>query len=238
MAHYSELYLGNELTKLRDGLEVIERVISGEQFKELDIWLYGIVTDDFILSVAKEAIIANAEEFIDEEGNTSLTEEEVKLIEIAIAIPLTSSDVIDSLHGRGYPVHDLDFAYQTGEGEGVRTLGFFQAYTTSARLTIDDLKEQAIADSDIDLDTYLKQKGNKGAVLQIKRKVERNEEATATEQPPTEPKAPAAPTPPAPAPAPASSESSTAPTPTTPSPAMPKQTSLNLSKIVEDFLGG
>lgn len=227
---YSELYLGDELTKLRDGLEVIERVVDGADIVSLNIWLYGIVTDSFILDIAKEAIIADAEEFMDDNGDTDLTESDVELTEIAVAVPISSPDVIDILHGRGYPCRELDFAYQAGAVEGVRTKGFLSAHTSSARITADNLKDQVIANGEDYLDSYLKEKGNK-SVMTIRKTVNRDQEATEHPHPEgTEPEVPAA------APEPTAPPATPTP-PATPS-AMPKQTSLKLSSIVEDFLGG
>jgi hypothetical protein len=220
MARYSEVYIGDELTKLRDGLEVLERVVDSETLKDLDLWLYGVVTDPYLLDVAKEAIISNAEEFMNEEGSTTLEEGDVELAEIAIAVPINYSSHIDILYGRGYPLRELEFAYQS-EGEGVRTLGFYNAYTTSASVKISDMGEKAIAESDSDLDEFLKDKG-KGTAMQIKRKVERSEEATTN--------APHVPEPP----------KLKTPQPEPPAEETPRSASLKvarLSDIVEEFLG-
>ena len=216
MARYSEIYIGDELTKLRDGLEVLERFVDSDALKSLDLWLYGVVTDQYILDIAKEAIIANHEESLDEQDTEApLDESDVELTEIAIAVPISYSSNIDVLYGRGYPLRELEFAYQSGEGEGIRTLGFYNAYTTSGSIKISDMGEKAVAESDMDLDEFLKDKG-KGVAVQIKRKVQRNEEATTHAPHVAEP-----------------------PKLETPKP-VAKQTSLNttrLSDIVEEFLG-
>lgn len=223
MARYSELYLGDELIKLRDGLEVLERVVDYDALKEMNLWLYGIVTDEFVLDVAKEAIINSREEFMDDEGEPTLSESDVELTEIAVAVPITSSDSIDILYGRGYPLRDLEFAYQHGEGEGIRTENFFNshsAYNSSSTIKVDKMGEKALAEDEGDLNEFLQDKG-KGTAMQVKRKVQRNEEATVEA-----PHVPEPPKPETPEPEPAP---------------MPKQTSLKggikLSEIVEKFLG-
>ena len=228
MARYSELYLGDELIKLRDGLEVLERVVDTDALKEINLWLYGMVTDEYILDVAKEAIINSREDFMDDNGEPTVSESDIELTEIAIAVPIISSDSIDILYGRGYPLRELEFAYQHGEGEGVRTTNFFNshsAYNSSSAIKVDKMGDQAFAVDEGDLSDFLQEKG-KGAEMQVKRKVQRNEEATVDAPHVPEPPKPEAPKPESPTPV---------------APGMPKQTSLNggikLSDIVEKFLG-
>lgn len=170
MIKYSEIYSEGELIKLRNGLEILERSV------DINIWLYGVVTDPDILTVAKEAIISIDEDFLNEEGKTTLKDNDIELDEIAISIPISSS-TIDILYSSGYPLHKLDFVYQYGEGNGIRTLGFYNASTTSTMIKIGNIDTKAIAGSDLYLDEFLKDKGN-GATMEINRKVQRNEEAT------------------------------------------------------------
>ena len=216
---YVELYSKEDLAKLRDGLEIIERVVDREDRPSDKIWLYGLCTDSLILNSAKEAIIDSAEDYMNDDGATTLSENDVELTEIAIAIPVGTSDAIDILYGNGYPLRELSFAYQAGEGEGVRTSSFTEAWK-SDRIGIGDLLELSLADTDLDLDDYLKEKGTGSRVQFKKPQVVRNEEATTT---PT-PAAPAAP-----------------PAPVAPvQPGVPKQTSLKIStisEILEGFLG-
>lgn len=103
MAGYAEIYIGDELTKLHAGLEVLERVVN------LELWLYGIVTEPVFLDVAKEAIIKDAAKFMNENGGAKLEEGDIQLTEIAVAMPLSPSS-IDALHGRGYPLNEMEFA--------------------------------------------------------------------------------------------------------------------------------
>ena len=140
----------------------------------------------------------------------TLEESDIELTEIAVAVPISYSSSIDILYGEGYPIRQLEFAYQSGEGEGVRTLGFFDAFTDLSKIKISDMGVKAIAESDIDLDEFLKNKGN-GSVAKIPRKVQRDEEATTGA--PHVPEAPKLETP------------------------IPKQTSWKVSDVVEGFLG-
>ena len=108
---YIEVYHQEDVLKLRDGLEVLERFVDNSELYELQMWLYGMCTDPTILKVAKEAIIPNAEKYWTDDGS-SLLEEDMELTEIAIAFRL-SADNINILYGSGFPLDDLDFAYQS-----------------------------------------------------------------------------------------------------------------------------
>jgi hypothetical protein len=217
MEHYSELYLGDELVKLRDGFEVLERVVDSSGLKDLELYLYGITSDPFILDIAKEAIINSGEEFLGEDGEPVVNEGDIELNEIAIAIAIPNSDHIDILYGRGFPLQDLSFAYQAGDGEGIRTLGFYNAFTQSGAVKIDKLGDKALAETDMYLDAFLKDKG-KGLAMQVNRKVQRTEEATVDAPHAAEPPKPEVPNPAESTPRAAS-------------------TTRNLSAIVEKFLG-
>ena len=162
---YTEVYRPEDILKLHDGLEIIERFIEGSELYALEMWLYGICNDEDILNVAKEAIL-------------NIDEKDVELTEIAIAVRL-SADHINLLYDRGFPLEDLDFAYQSGDSEGIRTTGFRFASLSSVNLKISKLSELAFANNDYDLDDFLKDKGT-GATLKLP--VARNEEAT-TEEP-------------------------------------------------------
>src|ERR1700739_2953069 len=196
---YSELYRGEELEKPREGLDVIEKV-----FEPLDIYLHGITSNPMILDIAKKAIVGGSDEFMNDD------ESDIELTEIAVAIPIPDSKSIDILHGNGHPLDDVkvSFAYQSGEGEGIRTTTFRSAYTVSDKMVrADELDEKALADGDGDLYKFFQDKG-KGTPMV--RKVRRTEEETAT--------------PPVAAPV------------ENPQP-VAKQTSLKISSVVEDFLG-
>ncbi len=181
MARYSELYMGDELTKLRDGLEMLERVVDFDVIRNLNIWLYGIVTDTNILDIAKASLA-------DEENSSSIggdltvdvSESDVELYEIAVGVPITSTDSIDILYGRGVPLRDLSFVYQAGDGEGIRTSSFLEAHNSDT-IRIDDMEIQAFADGEEEMYNFLNDKGNKTRVMKIRRKVQRNEEATEAE---------------------------------------------------------
>jgi hypothetical protein len=207
---YAELYNG-DIQKLRDGLDVLDRVVSS--IDGLDIWLYGVVTNPTILAVSKGAIIQYDEASFDEFDNPTLDESHVEVSEIGVYIRV-SPDVLDMLMGSGYPIADLPFVYQEGEGEGVRTLFFSDSESvgSSDKIRISDLNEVSVAQSESYIDMYFMEKSKKLKV-KINRNVNRTEEAT--EHPHPEGKEPEVP--------------GAAP--------MPKQTSLKLSSIVEDFLG-
>jgi len=200
--HYTELYSGDE-ERLKDGLTILERVVDRSL---LDIWIYGITSDPAILDVAKEAIVADTEG-----SELTLDESDIELTEVALALP-ASSDSLNLLLGSGYPLRDLTFLYQGGEGEGIRDVTFSGSHTTSGTVTIDKLGKRALAESNTYLDEFLRKRGS-GTMAQIPKKVQRSEEATVN--------APHVPEPPA---------------LQTPQP-VAKQTSLNISALVEDFLG-
>jgi hypothetical protein len=181
MARYSELYSDGDLIKLRDGLDILEThglVEYGNEITGMNIWLYGIVTDASILERAKEALIDSEEEFMDDLGGPTVSESDMTLTEIAIAVQIRGSGTIDTLH-RGYPLNEpeyLVFAYQRGEGEGVRTAKFNNA-GFSDTITLDKMSKQALYPGEDELNAYLQEQGT-GKQMQVKRKVQRNEEAT------------------------------------------------------------
>jgi hypothetical protein len=213
-SEYSELY-NNDVQKLRDGLDVLERVV--QSIDGMDIWFYGIVTNSNILAVARAAIIK--EHSIDSFGDSTLEDGDVEVAEIGVYVQV-SPDVIDMLKGSGYPLDadKLQFVYQDGEGEGTRTLFFSDSDNLGSddKIRLADMGELSIAHSEEYIDKYFLDKSHKLKV-KINRNVNRTEEATA--HPPPEGKQPEVPGAVAPA----------AP--------MPKQTSFKLSSLVEDFLG-
>jgi hypothetical protein len=220
MDDYSLLYQGNELPKIREGFDIFERALDNETLQTLDLQLYGLVTSEAILMAAKEAIAEVSEEFLDES--------EIKLGEIAVSIPLSGTSSIDALLGSGLRLLHLEFVYEHGDGEGVREGSFTDKTST---LNKNDMTVMAIAAGTFSLDKFLQKEGTKSKMTV--NKVQRDEEATVdaphTPEPedanmdeplfneePTAP--PAASTPPA-------------------APGVPKQTSLKISTIVENFLG-
>jgi len=202
-----------QLLGLRDSLDLLEQ-LNRDKIRELDIYLYGTTTDRGLVDAAKEAIADSSYE-------VEITEEDVNLTEIAVAIPI-SGDTIYALTGSGFRVdRHISFAYQS-EGEGPRDLNY-GASSYRPNISFSVLKNPALADSDLNLGEYLKQYGTGGAA-QIKPKVRRTEEATQ---------------PGIPAPAQAPETPAQAP-PATPAPApqgQPKRTSVNIPYLVEKFLG-
>jgi len=203
----------DQALKLREGLELLE-TLDRDAVSELDLCLYGLTNDPQILDAAREAIASDSED--------EISEEDVQLGEIAIAIPI-SSDTIYALTGSGIKLKDEYFAYPGGEGEGTRR-GYFFSANYRPVVTIHSFSHVALASSDSWVDDFLEKTGGKGVQpTQIKKKVQRTEEATQPGVPtPAEPQVPVEAPPAAPA------------TPT------PKQTSLNKSavtRLVEDLLG-
>lgn len=203
----------DQMLKLRDGLELLE-MLDREAVQELDLCLYGLTTDPQILDSAREAIAENYEE--------EISEEDVELGEIAIAIPI-NSDTIYALTGSGIKLRREYFAYSS-EDEGPRRT-YLSGASYHPVVTLHSFSHMALALADSWIDDYLQKVGGHGVVdARIKKKVRRDEDATRPVPVLEEPKAPVA-TPPAAPVAPA------APAGT------PKQTSLDVEKFMEDFLG-
>lgn len=200
----------DKLMNLHDALEMLE-MLNREAIRELDICVYGITDNPSIIDAAKEAI-ADAAEF-------EIREEDVKLTEVAVAIPL-SSDILYKLSGSGIRLKNEEFVY-TGENEGPRRLSFTFA-DFKPTVALNQFSQIAIASSDSYLPDFMGQYGNKQPA-QIEKQVRRTEEATQPGVPPptTPPTDPAAPTTPA----------------VPPTPGVPKQTSLKISDLLESFLG-
>ncbi len=198
----------DQVLKLREGLELLE-TLDRDAVKELDLYLYGITNDPQILDAAREAIAEDHEE--------EITEEDVQLTEIAVAIPI-SADTIYALTGSGIRLDREYFSYVAGEGEGTRRAYLYSAsYHPTA--TLHSFQHIALGESDSWVDDYLEKEGSKQPA-EIKKKVQRSQDATRPVPTVQEPVAPVQ-APPAPA-APAGT---------------PKRTSLDLGKLVEDFLG-
>lgn len=203
----------DQALKLREGLELLE-TLDRDAVTGLDLCIYGLTHDPQVLDAAREAIASDSED--------EISEEDVQLGEIAIAIPI-SSDTIYALTGSGIKLKDEYFAYSGGGGEGTRR-GYMFSASYRPTITMHSFSHVALASSDSWIDDFLEKTGGKGVQpTQIKQKVKRTEEATQPGTPtPAEPQVPVE-APPAAPPA-----------------ATPKQTSLNdsaVSRLVEDFLG-
>jgi len=165
------------LSNLHGALELIESV-DREAFRNLDLHIYGITNNPQIVDAAKEAIAESAD----------VTEEDVQLSEVAVAIPL-SADIIYYLAGSGLNLRREDFAYQGAGGEGIRTMSFaFSHY--KPQVTLSYFSKVALASSDAWLDDFLKKEGS-GKPAAVAQNVRRTEEATQPGTPPaTSPAAP------------------------------------------------
>jgi len=208
----------DQALQLREGLELLE-TLDRDAVRGLDLCIYGLTSDPQILDAAREAIASDSED--------EIAEDDIQLGEVAVAIPI-SSDTIYALTGSGIKLKDEYFAYPGGEGEGTRR-GYFFSANYRPVVTMHSFSHMALASSDSWIDDYLEKTGGKGVQpTQIKKKVQRTEEATQPGVPtPAEPQVPVEAPPAAPA------------APTAPA-ATPKQTSLNnaaVSRLVEDFLG-
>jgi len=168
------------LGKLHEGLNLLEQV-DRDAMATLDLFLFGLTTNQEIVDAAKEAIADNAE----------VEESDVQLTEVAVAIPM-SSDIAYYLNGSGLILRREDFAYMGTGGEGIRTLSFaFSHY--KPRVTLSYFTKLALASSDAWLDDFLRKEGT-GQAAQVTQNVRRTEEAT-------QPNVPATPEQPAAAPA-------------------------------------
>ena len=166
--------------KLREGLELLE-TLDREAVHELDLCLYGLTNDPQVLDAAREAIAYSAEE--------EISEEDVELGEVALAIPI-NSDTIYALTGSGIKLKDEYFAYSGGEGEGVRRT-YLYAAEYHPTVTMHSFSHMALASSDSWIDDYLQKTGGHGVVeTRIKKKVQRSEDATRPVPTLEEPKAP------------------------------------------------
>ncbi len=162
---------------LMDGLHMIER-LNSEKAAELALHLYGITSDPGVLSAAKATVIDSLEEFYDEEGETTLSEEEVAIAEVGIAIPL-SSDTIYALFSRhGIDVQGLDFSYASTDvkGEGIRD-AHFMGNGMRARLTFGALQHPVLAEDSYNLKRYMA-KYKTGQPMAVNKKVQREQPAT------------------------------------------------------------
>jgi len=195
------------LGKLHEGLNLLEQV-DRDAMATLDLFLFGLTTNQEIVDAAKEAIADNAE----------VEESDVQLTEVAVAIPM-GSDIIYYLDGSGLILRREDFAYMGSGGEGVRTMSFaFSHY--KPRVTLSYFNKMALASSDAWLDDFLRKEGS-GAAATVTQNVRRTEEAT-------QPGTPTAPATPAAAPQ---------QQPPAAAPQMPKQTSLRtLASLLDEFL--
>ena len=172
-----------QLLQLRGSLELLG-MLDRDKIKDLDLYIYGMTNNQGILDAAREAI---AEESYDE----NISEEDVTLTEIAVAIPVYA-DNIYYLTGSGIRFGNEESFVYTSENEGARSATFASAHF-KPHVSLADFEHLSIADSDAWLSDYLSKFGTRGAA-QIKQNVQRSEEAT---QPgvPAPAKAPEAPQP-------------------------------------------
>jgi hypothetical protein len=177
----------DRLATLYEGMRIMESLSHGKVW-EMEIFLYGMTSDRGVISAAKESIIDLLEEYWDEDGETTLREEEIALNEVAIAIHLNSDTIYTLLGRHGLDVYQMDFAYLGKEGEGVRVTSFSTGAGSRTRLMFSGLKNIVLAEGDIHLREYLTQQKT-GQPMTINKRVERGQSAVAPPIP-TTPQAP------------------------------------------------
>lgn len=171
----------DDLLKLRDGLEILDRI--REEDTKQNVFLYGISNDTVILDAAREAIAENMDD-------PAVTEDTIQLAEVAVCIPL-SGDVIYALTGSGMKLDqgDDEFAYRGGKGEGIRVVGFNWSRVKPV-VTVGDFSKMALANDSVWLDRYLAQRGTNTPAA-IQKEVKREAPATVPAALPTPGAAPA-----------------------------------------------
>jgi hypothetical protein len=171
---YYETVTEEDLLKLRDGLMIMGRVIRDSGTDMPNLWLYGLTDDPIIIDAAKEAIA----EMADDEA---VTEETVKLAEIAVGIA-ANEDTIYYLTGSGLILRkDEIFTYLGGKGEGYRQLDFNWSHIKPT-VNLSHFKRIALANDDAWLDRFLQQYGSK-IPAEIQKQVTREIPATAPTAP-------------------------------------------------------
>lgn len=169
-----------QLLELHHALSLFEK-LNSDIIGELDLYLYAITTSPTILDAAKEAIADYMNDTATEEA-VAVSEQDVELSEVAVAIPC-SSDALYYLLGTGLKVQQEEFVYNSGDsGEGVRQMSFVHA-TFKPRMAITDFTEIALAQSSSWADEFLKRFGQHDPALVEKKQVNRTEEATQPAEP-------------------------------------------------------
>jgi hypothetical protein len=137
--HY-ELVTKDDLTGLTTSLELLKRTLQDDM---PPLYLYGLSNNG--------ALLAKAEDVLQQ-----MQERDVKLTEVAVAIPL-SNDALRLLNGSGLVLRDEEFAYVSG-GDGAR-MDDLSSSSLNARVSHEDFSEIALAGSEIYLDDFLAKHG-------------------------------------------------------------------------------
>ena len=159
-----------DLVKLRDGLTILER-LDQDSYDNTPYYLYGISSDEGVLSSAKESI---AELMTDRsEDETQFSENDIELSEVVVEIPI-SGDVLNALLGSGIKLDkSSEFAYLGGEGEGIRELSFsWSSYKPT--VTVKSFSSLAVARDSGWGDKFLAKHGNQ---IPMRTTIRRNEPA-------------------------------------------------------------
>lgn len=142
-----------ELATLRPALSLIERVVPSLSLP--DLYLYGLTSYKAALMDAREALVSQFDEELEDAERRAVTEPS----QIAVCIPL-SSDILYYLIGSGLKLTDETFAYQTDK-DGVRTRSFEGQSGVPTRITDDAFTAMALSDSDSWVDDFLAEYGTK-----------------------------------------------------------------------------
>lgn len=159
-----------QLQALMGGLNIIER-LNPEKAAELNICIYGLTSDYHVIELAKEAIIEDAEKYYDHAGDVTLSTSDVELPEVALCIKV-SADTIWAMSGSGIDIYNIEFAYASEEGEGVRSGYFRNSNTKRAQVSLKSFKKIVLAEDDFYLRKFLQKYGSNTAMM-VKKKVER-----------------------------------------------------------------
>jgi hypothetical protein len=154
----------SQLISFRDSLSLIDH-LDPDKSQTLELFLYGIVSSVGVVDAAKEAIAQTSKQ--------QITETQVQLSQVAVAVPL-SSDTLYYLTGSGLKLHREDFVYVSGN-DGPRQ-GSFSFSHYKPTLSIRDMQGLVLADSNAWLSQFIRQAGTK-----LSTKINRNDAAAAAE---------------------------------------------------------
>jgi hypothetical protein len=138
-----------QINSLRDALSLLDH-LNPDKSATLDLYLYAMVNSVGVVDAAKEAVAETAEQEMDET--------QVQISQVAVAVPV-SSDTLYYLAGSGLKLHREDFVYVSGN-DGPRQGSFaFSHYKPT--LSLREMQNLVLADSDAWLDQFVRQSGTK-----------------------------------------------------------------------------
>jgi hypothetical protein len=163
-----------DLDGLHRSMEILEGVYGdNDHFRPV---LFAIVNQGGLLQLAADAIR--------EAGDYEEQDQSPVPAAIAVAIPM-SSDALYYLAGSGLMVGDEEeFAYTTGDSEGIRTGSFIFGSGNRERLSQNQMIALAVAEDDTYLDEFLTAHGPATTKTEQEAPVERTESVSAPEHDP------------------------------------------------------